>query len=238
VRLVAQRGARVLLEVPQPLKSLLSKLDGVAQICTRGEPPIRFDFQCPLLSLPLAFSTRADTIPGATPYLYADSVNAMQWRNRLGESNKRRVGLVWSGNPGHRNDHHRSIPLSLFAPVLAFDALFTSLQKELREPDRVALEQWKHIFHFGNLLEDFSDTAALVECMDLIITVDTAVAHLAGAMGKPVWILLPYNPDWRWMLERDDTPWYPSARLFRQRAAGDWHGVIAAVTLALQETLR
>jgi tetratricopeptide (TPR) repeat protein len=236
--LMAQRGARVYLESPEQLKHLLSSLEGVEQIFTRGELPAQFDFHCPLLSLPLAFQTRIDTIPNSTPYLSADSARVDHWQQTLEQGNKFRVGLVWSGNPGHRNDNNRSIPLSLFARVLVVDADFVSLQREIRDTDKAALEQFAGIFRCGDALNDFSDTAALAECMDLIITVDTAVAHLAGALAKNVWILLPYNPDWRWLLERTDSPWYPTARLFRQRNMGGWREVIEEVTTALREMVR
>jgi hypothetical protein len=150
---------------------------------------------------------------------------------------KPRIGLVWSGNTAHKNDHNRSIDLAVCLPLLNHDAHWVSLQKEIREKDRTVLQQVVGLPFFGGDLEDFSDTAALVSLMDLIITVDTSVAYLAAAMGRPVWILLPYNSDWRWLLDRDDSPWYPSVRLFRQNLIGDWAEVIREVGQYLSQLL-
>jgi tetratricopeptide (TPR) repeat protein len=231
--LVARLGARVFLEVPKPLVALLSQLDGLEQVFATGESPAAFDYHCPLMSLPRAFRTNVDSIPASMPYLFADGARVAVWQQRLGEQKKRRIGLVWSGNPGHRNDRNRSVPLSLFAKLLENDCEFVSLQKVLRDSDKMQLGAVANVRHFGELLTDFSDTAALLACMDMVITADTAVAHLAGAMEKPVWILVPFNPDWRWMINRGDTPWYPSARLFRQRKAGDWQNVLKEVSQAM-----
>jgi len=238
VDLVIRLRARVYLEVPQSLGSLLSQLDGIERVLIKGEQLPEIDFHCPLLSLPLVFSTTVDTMPARIPYLYADTIRVSVWRGRLSNQPKPRVGLVWSGNPGHRNDRNRSIPLRMFAPVLTLDCEFISLQKELRESDKVELDKLKKIGHFGDALIDFCETAALIECLDLIISVDTAAAHLAGAMGKPVWILLPFNPDWRWMTSRDDSPWYPTASLFRQRTSGDWQSVLNDVSADLAKMLK
>lgn len=195
-----------------------------------GEPLPPFDCHCPLMSLPLAFKTDLDTIPVSVPYLFSEPTRVALWHSHLGPKTRPRVGVVWSGNPGHKNDHNRSIPLATLQPLLQNQAIeWCSLQKELREHDMAWLSSNPGIRHFGGNLNDFADTAALVELMDIVITVDSSVAHLAGAMGRPVWILLPFNPDWRWLLGREDSPWYPSARLFRQTAAGDWATVIQPV---------
>ncbi|HKA46355.1 MAG TPA: tetratricopeptide repeat protein [Burkholderiales bacterium] len=225
-KLVAERGATVLLEVQSPLKPLLTGLNGVDRLLAKGEPLPEFDCHCPLLSLPLACGTRLDNIPAAIPYLGCDPSRVNEWRNRLGVQTLPRVGLTWAGRPGHKNDHNRSIPLVEFEKLLSGRAQFVSLQKELRPADRAALEARRDILHFGDELKDFADTAALVELMDVVVSVDTSVAHLAGAMGKRVWLLLPFAPDWRWLLQRDDSPWYPTATLLRQPTIGDWASVI------------
>ena len=180
-------------------------------------------------SLPFVFRTVAETIPSAARYLSAGERAVAEWSSRLMPKTKPRIGLVWSGSTAHKNDHNRSIDLSVCLPLLNYDAHWVSLQKEIREKDRTVLQQVVGLPFFGGDLEDFSDTAALASLMDLIITVDTSVAHLAAAMGRPVWILLPYNSDWRWLLDRDDSPWYPTVRLFRQERIGDWAGVIREV---------
>jgi hypothetical protein len=160
----------------------------------------------------------------------------MAWQSRLEGKRHPHVGLVWSGNPGHERDRERSIDLRAFLPLLeslAANATFVSLQKDVRPEDAIVLKERTGILDLGNTLADFSDTAALISQLDLVISVDTSVAHLAGALGKPVWILLTYFPDWRWLLGRDESPWYPAARLFRQDKSRTWDGVIARVRQAL-----
>lgn len=230
---VARRGGRVLLEVQKPLCSLLQGLPGVHQVMTAGEAVPAYDLQCPLLSLPLAFKTRLDSIPAAVPYLRADSEKIAQWQGRLGPRTRTRVGLVWSGSSGHQNDRQRSIALAEFLTLLPEGVQPVSLQKEVREADLPALPNRPDLMHLGDALADFSDTAALCALVDLVVCVDTSVAHLAGALGKPVWLLLPTNPDWRWLLDRSDSPWYPSARLFRQAVPGQWGDVLSGVRQAL-----
>ncbi|MGE0372020.1 MAG: tetratricopeptide repeat protein [Gammaproteobacteria bacterium] len=229
VPLVAGLGARVILEVQAPLVSLLARLPGVAQVIAAGDPPPAADFHCPLMSLPLAFRTDHRTIPAAIPYLRSDPARTAAWRSRLDRSGTVRTGLAWSGRPAFRNDYNRSIRPTEFIPLLAVDATFVSLHQELRDRDRELLASCPQIRHYGAELNDFDDTAALIESLDLVISVDTSVAHLAGALGKPTWILLPYTPDWRWLLDREDSPWYPGARLFRQPRPGDWDSVIQRV---------
>ncbi len=232
VKGVAARGATVVLEVQPPLKALLADIEGAHSVVAHGEPLPAFDLHCPLLSLPLAFGTDIDSIPEPLP-LRARQPQVEAWQRHLGDDTRLRVGVVWSGHAIHTNDVNRSIPLADFGRIVCEGATFCALQPDLRESDRLALQARPEIRFFGDDLRDFTDTAALIEGMDLVITVDTSVAHLAGSMGKPVWVLLPANPDWRWMLERDDSPWYPTARLFRQPAAGDWQPVIDAVREAL-----
>jgi len=236
VRQVKALEATVILEVEPALKTLLNLLPGADLLIGKGEPLPNFDYYCPLLSLPLAFNTSLETIPADTPYLFSRAERVTKWRDQLGEKTALpRVGLVWSGNPAHKNDHNRSIALARFSQLLNNDcARFFSLQKDLRDEDAAILANFPELQHFGAQLQDFDDTAALIELMDLVISVDTSVAHLAGAMSKPVWLLLPYNPDWRWLLDRTDTPWYPTMRLFRQPAQGDWQSVLDQINQRLQ----
>jgi Glycosyltransferase family 9 (heptosyltransferase) len=230
VPLLAARGARVILEVERPLQGLMRELTGAAMVIAKGDPLPDCDLQCPLLSLPFAFGTTLETIPSATPYLIAPVPAAWTWQAKLGPKlgpNPRpRVGLAWSGRPTYKNDHIRSIGLRALLPLLAIDATFVSLQKDVRPDDAALLNERRDLLHFGDALADFSDTAALISQLDLVISADTSVAHLAGALARPVWILLPYVPDWRWLLERNDSPWYPTARLFRQSQNRQWDHVI------------
>ncbi|GAB2916068.1 tetratricopeptide repeat protein [Paraburkholderia jirisanensis] len=225
VAMLAERGAQVTLEVQLPLKSLISTLGVPARVTVRGEPLPQTDFHCPLLSLPLALRTGLDSIPAKVPYLFADSALVDTWATLLGPKRRLRVGVAWSGNPVHRNDRQRSMSLTALLPLLACDAEWISLQKVVRGQDAQMLEGLP-IRTLDTQIRDFSDTAALMQSLDLVITVDTAVAHLAGALNRPVWVLLANPPEWRWLLERHDSPWYPSARLFRQPAPGDWSAVV------------
>jgi Glycosyltransferase family 9 (heptosyltransferase) len=224
VPMLAARGARVILVVEKALRPLLSELPGVSQCLPIAAGPLpAFDVHCPMSSLPLAFATRLDTIPSAASYLPAPAGDrAEAWERRLGRHAKLRVGLVWSGSVAHRNDQNRSIPLRAMSGILDLDATFVSLQKDPRAADKTVLLERSDIIDLTADLADFSATAALVSCLDLVITVDTSVAHLAGALGRPTWILLPYTPDYRWLLDRDDSPWYPTVRLFRQDESRDY----------------
>jgi len=189
-----------------------------------------FDFHCPITSLPLAFRTTLETIPAPTSYLPTPAQDRRQiWEERLGPHDRLRVGLVWSGNPNHKNDRNRSIPLRTLSRILDVDATFVSLQKDARPDDKAILLERPDIVDLTAHLTDFVETAALISCLDLVITVDTSVAHLAGALGRPTWILLPHTPDWRWLLNRDDSPWYPTARLFRQTETRDYANVLDRV---------
>jgi Flp pilus assembly protein TadD len=234
VPLVAARGARIILEVQEPLHELLNSLIGAIQIVSKDAPLPDFDMHCPLLSLPLAFRTRLETIPSTTPYLYAPSQALKKWDTRLGPQRHPRIGLVWSGALLNRRDSDRSIGLRKLLPLLSIDATFVSLQKEIRPDDATLLNKQKNILHFGADLENFSDTAALISHLDLVISVETSVAHVAGALGKPTWVLLPFIPAWRWLLDREDSPWYPTARLFRQPVRDDWMSVVAKVEQELR----
>jgi tetratricopeptide (TPR) repeat protein len=223
--LIARGGAKVVCEVQGELRSLLSQFDCV-DVIAEGEPLPAFDVHCPLLSLPLACGTRLETIPAPVAYLAASAERLARWRDRV-PRDRPNVGFVWSGSRAHKNDANRSIPLSKLAALLR-DAPVRcfSLQNELREADRETLADLPELVHLGGELCDFADTAAVIAQLDLVISVDTAVAHLAGALGKPVIILLPLAADFRWMRDSDYTPWYPTARLFRQPAFGDWDSVM------------
>jgi tetratricopeptide (TPR) repeat protein len=235
VPMLAARGARVILMVQEPLVPLLSGIPGVAECVPRKTAILpAFDFHCPLTSLPLVFGTRLDTIPAERSYLPRPAADLVQaWGARLGPRQKMRIGLVWSGNPQHNNDHNRSSPLRQMARILDADATFVSLQKEPRAEDRPVLLERTDIVDMTAHLANFAETAALVSCL-VVITVDTSVAHLAAALGRPTWILLPYAPDYRWLLGRDDSPWYPTVRLFRQDERRDYATVIDRVFRELQ----
>ena len=239
VPLVAQRAARVIVEVQRPLHGLMCTLPGATQIVSRGDPLPDFDMHCPLFSLPLAFGTRLETIPSRVPYLTPSGAHLEKWKQRLPASGGARVGISWAGNPKFRTDFNRSIGLRPLLPLLAqTDVQFFGLQKDLREGDREILRQRPQIVHLGDEIESFDDTAAIISLMDLVISSDTSIVHLAGALGKPVWILLQFVPDWRWLLDREDSPWYPTARLFRQDDTREWGNVIERVHAALQDFVR
>jgi tetratricopeptide (TPR) repeat protein len=233
--LVAARGARVVLEVQKSLQELMGSLAGVAHIISKGDPLPDFDLQCPLLSLPLAFGTRLETIPSAIPYLRASPQALNNWEGRLGPRDRPRIGLVWSGNPANTRDRNRSIGFGPFLSLLDINATFISLQKDIHAADAVVLNDRSDLFHFGDELRSFAETAALIANLDLVITVETSVAHLAGALAKPVWVLLSFIGDWRWHRDREDSLWYPTARLFRQDATRAWDNVIARVHAALRD---
>lgn len=232
-KLAEQCGAKVIMEVQPALERLLRQLSPTIHVLRAGEDPGGFDYHCPMLSLPLAFGTTVGSIPAEPSYLAAQQGAREYWSTRLPPKTKPMIGVVWSGSTWHANDRRRSIGLTTLLPLLRERAEFVCLQTEIREPDSRILRQLGGVADCRDWLKDFSDTAALVDAMDLVITVDTSVAHLAGAMGKPVWILLPYNSDWRWLLNRDDSPWYPSARLFRQERPGDWSRPLQAMMKAL-----
>jgi tetratricopeptide (TPR) repeat protein len=231
VPMLAARGASIILFISDPLVPLFSALPHVSQcfpLSARSLPG--FDMHCPMSSLPLAFGTRLETIRSARSYLPAPAEDSVRdWEHRLGPHDRLRVGLVWSGNPKHNNDHNRSVPLQMLSRILDVDATFVSLQKDPRPGDQAVLLDRTDIVDLTTHLTDFAETAALVSCLDLVITVDTSVAHLAAALGRPTWILLPHTPDYRWLLDRDDSPWYPTVRLFRQTATREYAGVIDRV---------
>lgn len=242
IPMLAARGAQVVLIVDEALRPLLSGLPGVTQCLPKpvaALPP--FDLHCPIGMLPLAFETRLDTIPATASYLPPPAeARVQEWErrlaDRLGPATKLRVGLTWSGNAQHSNDHNRSLALRTLRPLLDVDAHFISLQKAPKPEDKALLDA-SPIIDLTSHLADFAETRALVECLDLVISVDTSVVHLAAASGRPTWILLPYLPDWRWLLDRDDSPWYPTARLFRQGETRSWEDVVEQVRRALDDVL-
>jgi hypothetical protein len=257
-------GARVLLEVPQPLHRLLQGLNGVDQLLVQGQARGDFDLHCPLLSLPLAVETyRASTPPAgqagtfatpfttpfATPfgtpdknaklaYLAADSGLRSRWHATLTDLEnahtqslepRPRVGIVWRGSSTHANDHNRSLPLAELLAHLPPGCQYVALQKEPTPDDDTTLQANPHVLQLGPELNDFADTAALLACLDHVVCVDTAVAHLAGAMGLATSLLLPFTPDWRWQLGRSDSPWYPTLRLYRQQQRLQWSAPLQAL---------
>ena len=235
VPLVARRGATVILEAHGALAPLLAPLEGVARVVERGATLPSFDLHCPLMSLPLAFGTTLATIPAQVPYLQAPAEHLERWRARLGERRRPRVGLAWSGSPTLRNDRNRTIPLARTAPLRSLPVDLFALQKDVRPEDRPAFAEGPPIATFGDQLADFRDTAALTGLMDVVVSVDTSIAHLAGALARPVLLMLPFSPDWRWLLGRSDTPWYPTMRLLRQPRPGDWEAVLQAVEAGLRD---
>lgn len=236
--LLVARGARVILEVQPALQRLIADSFPDIPVLFRGDALPPFDWQCPLFSLAFGFEKLNSAIPATVPYLRARQSLATQWRKRLPAREQPRIGLVWAGNPVHQNDAQRSIGLELLLSALPEHAVYVSLQKELRAGDSPRLES-RDVVHFGEGLDDFADTAALASLMDLVICVDTSVAHLVGALGRPCWVLLPrIGTDWRWMEERQTSPWYPTIKLFRQRLPGDWTHALDDISAQLRADLQ
>lgn len=236
IPLVKARGAKVILECHAELVPLLEGVEGVSAAYARGasEPP--HDVACPLLSLPSVLRTTVESIPGNVPYVRPDAERAVHWRELLEPlTGALRVGLVWAGNAGHTNDRRRSLLLEELTPLASVPGVrFVSLQKSAPGDSRCANSNRFPLVDWASELHDFADTAALISELDLVIAVDTAVAHVAGALGIPVWMLVPFSPDWRWLLRRTDSPWYPSMRLFRQPSGGDWCAVVEDVCALLR----
>jgi len=236
--MVAHRGGRVIVECQPTLQHLFSTLHSVQTVIPEGQPLPPFDVQCPFMSLPLAFQTDLKSVPATIPYLKPDRKKSAKWKQRVIADSAirgdqlRRIGLVWAGSTKHKKDQARSLKLSDFAPLANIPGtIFFSLQKG--EAAKQTPPPEMNLHDYTEELTDFADTAALLDQLDLIITVDTSVAHLAGAMGKPVWILTSFAPDWRWLRNREDSPWYPTMRIFRQAKRDDWTAVIEQVAKAL-----
>jgi tetratricopeptide (TPR) repeat protein len=233
VTLAARAGAEVIYEVEAPLYDLFQSLEGVTTLIRQRDPLPAFDLYCPVMSLPIGFACSLSNLPAQSAYLHAKPEKLAQWAALLGPRQVPRIGLVWSGNATHKADQQRSIALEDLLRALVPGLQYFSLQKELRDADAQALARAPQLHHFGQALADFSDTAALCAHMDLVIAVDTSVAHLAGALGVRTCLLLPRLPDWRWLLSREDSPWYPSMRLLRQKQACDWRPVFDQVRQCL-----
>jgi hypothetical protein len=233
--ILASLGARVIAEVQPSLKSLLENLNGISQLVAKGEPIPPFDVHCPIMSLPLAFKTTLQTIPAKVPYLTVSENVIKKWRAKLTGTDIK-VGIAWAGNPNHVQDLDRSIPLKNLLPILGVRGTrYFSLQKDFRHGDKQILDINSQIVRLDPEINDFQDTAAIMMSLDLVISCDTSIVHLAGALGKPAWVLLPFNPDWRWLLDRSDSPWYPTAQLFRQTSRGEWSTVIDDVCVELEK---
>ena len=232
-RFLSEMGAHVILEVPWPLVPLMQQMDGVT-VVTQGQPLPAFDLHCPMMSLPRAFDATPENIPADVPYLRAPAAHLEKWRQRLPRTGSLRVGLNWAGREAFKHDAARSITFARMLPLLArTDIQFFALQKGLRPGDAEVLREHPRVVQLGDEIESFADSAAIVSQLDLVISTDTAIAHLAGALGRPVWVLLAFMPEWRWLLDRSDSPWYPTARLFRQDKLDDWNGPIDRVAAEL-----
>ncbi len=228
-RLIADLGAKVILEVQKPLQSLLQNISGVHQVVTSLSDLHGIDYQCPLMSLPLALRTTTAKVPQFSAYIQCDPEKVNFWKSRLGVQRKPRIGIAWSSTSKFKKDKDRSISFLQMLSALPVDKFdIYCLQQEIKEQDKSDFENNGFIF-FGNDLKDFSDTAALINCMDLVVSTCTSIPHLSAALGKPTWIMLQYVPDWRWMLDKKDSPWYPSVKLYRQHARGEWDSVLRSV---------
>jgi tetratricopeptide (TPR) repeat protein len=233
IPLVRDRGGKVIVECQSSIASLIKQIDGAEETIEQGQPLPQFDCSAPLLSLPLIFGTTLYNVPHNVPYIIPDPARLQIWAEKIPPSPKTlRVGLTWAGNPRYRNDRIRSCPPGLLEPLAQIpNVKFFSLQKERSANPPESL----HLIDLTADLTDFTETAAMISQLDLVITVDTAIAHLAGALAKPTWLMLPQVPDWRWLTDRADSPWYPTLKLFRQTTAGDWADVIGRVAIALTE---
>jgi hypothetical protein len=219
---IAGRG-EVVVEVQGSLVGLVQSMLPGVRVIANGDTLPAFDIHCPMLSLPRLFDTRVDTVPASTvPYIIAGPALVESWESKLPKNDRPRIGLVWAGGTAHFNDRNRSLALAELLKYLPEGFDYISLQKEVRPRDQAALRSRPDISHFGDELKSFADTAALCSLVDHVISVDTSVAHLAGALARPTSLLLPFSPDWRWMMDREDTPWYPTMRLCRQESVGDW----------------
>ena len=235
IPMLATLGARVIAEVQPSVKLLLKSLEGNSLLIAKGDAIPHFDVHCPIMSLPLAFKTKMETIPARVPYLAVSKRIIEKWRAKL-IGTEVKVGIVWAGNPNHPRDFDRSIPLKNILPILGVKgARYFGLQKDLRHGDKEMLDVNSQIVRLDEEIDDFQDTAAIMMSLDLMLSVDTSIVHLAGALNRPIWVLLPFDPDWRWLLDRSDLPWYPTARLFRQISRGEWSTVIDDVCVGLEK---
>lgn len=234
IPLMIAQGVRVILKTSGALKKLMCSLPCPLQVVADNEPLPAYDFHYPLMSLPLVFGTRPSSIPVNIPYFSVPETTCRAWKDQLSKAPRPKIGIIWNGSTANPNDHNRSTTLQTIAPLLKQDYAFYCLQKEIRPEDQAMLHHFPQLQVYP--LDDLIDTAALIQQMDLVISVCTSVAHLAGALGKPVWIMLTANADWRWLQNRTDSPWYPSAKLFRQQTTGHWDQVVEPVIQALNST--
>lgn len=235
VSLARERSrARVVLEINGEALPLARRMGGFDDIVARGGLPPAFDVHCEMMSLPMAMELKLSDLPGTMPYLSADPQRLAAWRERLQGLPRPLIALVWAGRPTHPNDANRSMRLAQFAPLAGIKATFLAVQKGPAEAEAATAPAGMKVISLAKEIRDFEDTAAILAVADLLISVDSSPVHLAGALGRPVWVMLPFIPDWRWLMNRHDTPWYPSMRLFRQARSGDWEGVIQAVASKLK----
>jgi len=232
----ARSGARVVLEINHEMHSLAARMGGFDAITLRGQLPPTFDEHCEMMSLPMAMGLKLEDLPGSPmPYLTADPERLALWRDRVKDLPRPLVCLVWAGRPTHLNDARRSMSLPMLAPLASSGATFLSIQKGPTEGLATEPPEGMTLVNLSPEIRDFEDTAAILTVADLLISVDSSPVHLAGALGRPVWVMLPFIPDWRWLMHREDTPWYPAHRLFRQASPGDWDGVVRKMVQALAE---
>jgi Tfp pilus assembly protein PilF len=235
---VSALGAEVVVQVRPEVAEVVKSIRGNHMVVSDGGALPDFDFYCPMMSLPFAFRTELETIPAASPYIHPDPFRVSAWRERLGSRSRPRIGIVWSGSAEHDNDANRSIGLGALEPLLDPSFEWHSLQKQYRDRDLPALERTPNLHRHEHLLRDFADTAALIDCMDLVVSVDTSVAHLSGALGRRTFVLLPFRADFRWMRLRRDSPWYPTMTLIRQTRRGDWRDVLETAVSQLRSWSR
>lgn len=239
LRLVAgareRSGARVILEVNAECHALAQRSGGFDEIIRLGELPPAFDFHCELMSLPMALGLQMADLPVSTNYLSADPARVEHWRQRLADLPRPLVGLVWAGRPTHTNDARRSLALSDLAPLAQEGITFVALQKGPASAQAATPPEGMALVSLSDEIRDFDDTAAILSVLDVLVSIDSSPVHLAGALGRPAWVMLPFMPDWRWLLERSDSPWYPSLRLFRQQAPDQWGPVLQALGTALAQ---
>ena len=230
--------ARVVVQINHEQACFARRMPGIDQVILRGALPLPFDVHCQMMSLPRAMKLKLEDLPGTMPYLSADEQRIARWRARLQNLPRPLVALVWAGSDTHGNDVNRSMTLSTLAPLADSGVSFISVQKGARAVEADHPPAGMGLTNLGNEITDFDDTAAILSVCDLLISVDSSPIHLAGALNRPAWLMLPFVPDWRWLLDRDDSPWYPNTRLFRQSTRGDWSGVMARMAAELQVLAR
>ncbi|OKH86232.1 glycosyl transferase family 8 [Thalassospira sp. TSL5-1] len=227
--------ARIVLQIREEQQGFARRMEGIDEVILQGALPPPFDMHCHLMTLPMALGLKPQDLPGEIPYLKTDPARLEKWQNRLKDVPRPLVGLVWAGRPTHLNDANRSLSFAQLAPLGDAGVTFVSVQKGERADDAKKPPAGMKMISLSDEIEDFEDTAAIFQVLDLLLSVDSSPVHLAGALGCPAWVMLPFVPDWRWLLNRDDTPWYPSVRLFRQPRIGDWDSVINNMRVTLQE---